>query len=99
MQIPDWLMPSMYLSSDKESAQLSINYLLRAQVVPVDDIDWMDSKCTISTFNGSRMIFVTKPQHQAVDPDQKKKTLKADVGGCCGCFTTHSESKITFDKK
>ena len=61
MQIPDWLMPSMYLSTDKESAQLVISYLLRAQVAPIDEKDWMDDKCTVSTFKGERMIFVTKP--------------------------------------
>ena len=27
------------------------------------------------------------------------KTISADVGGCCGCYTTNSQTKVTFDKK
>ena len=99
LQIPDWLLPSMYLYADEESAELSINYVLRVQMAPTDDNEWMDERKTVSSFSAARMIYVTKAKQPDVDPDQKVGNLDARVGGCLGCFTTPSNFKVTFDKK
>lgn len=77
---------------------MNISYTLRAQVTPIDQNDWMDDECTISTFNGERMIYITRPQAQDIDPNSRVKEIEANVGGCCGCFTTKSKTKVIFEK-
>lgn len=87
----------MYLHVEHKSANLCTSYVLRAQVIPVKDKDWMDEKKTISTLHGSQVIYITKPNKTAEVPVMKPTTM--GVGGFCGFCKSQSYVEITFNKK
>ena len=58
LQLPDWIPASFMLGGDHEKAQLSIQYSLRGQFTPKDKKDWDGSQPGMSSFRGTRMIFV-----------------------------------------
>ena len=62
LQIPEWLPASMMLGGDHEQAQLSISYCLRAQFTPMNGCDWSVPQKGISSFRGTRMIYLYRPQ-------------------------------------
>ena len=61
LQIPDWLPASMMLSGDHEQARLSIKYSIRAQFTPKTQDGWTNAKLGISSFRGTRMIYIQRP--------------------------------------
>ena len=58
LQIPDWVPASMMLSGEYENALLSIRYSIRAQMTPKNKGDWADAKIGLSSFRGTRMIYI-----------------------------------------
>ena len=88
----------MYLHAEHKSANLCTSYVLRAQVIPVKDKDWMDEKKTVSTLNGSQIIYITKPDKTS-GYVPKMVPLTLGVGGFCGLCETISRVEITFNKK
>ena len=96
--LPEDLQPSMYLHAKYKSANLCTSYVLRAQVIPVKDKDWMDENKTISTLNGSQVIYITKPNKTKEVP-QKMIPTTCGVGGFCGLRKTVAHVEVTFNKK
>ena len=58
LQVPDWLPASMMLSGEHEQARLAIKYSIRAQFTPRTESGWASAKLGISTFRGTRMIYI-----------------------------------------
>lgn len=97
LQIPEWLPASMMLGGDHESAQLSIQYSIRAQFTPQNVVDWADPHKHISSFKGTRMIYVYRPSIQN-PPKEFKFKLKSEVGGFIGINTSEAHTEVFFDK-
>ena len=48
----------MMMSGEYERALLSIKYSIRAQMTPKNAKDWADARIGLSSFRGSRMIYI-----------------------------------------
>ena len=64
IQLPNWLPPSMLLGRSQLKTLLTIEYYLRAQVTPENAKDWANKASKLSTFRGTRMIYVYRPMLQ-----------------------------------
>ena len=95
--IPDWLPASMMLAGDLEEGRLSVEYSLRAQFTPKHHCDWADVKHNISSFKGTRMVYIYRPVLQQPQVNLRME-LHSEVGGFLGMGTSVCHSEIFFDK-
>ena len=66
-------------------------------MTPKNVEDWSDVRRGISSFKGTKMIYVYRPQLQT-PPVNLKADIRSEVGGFLGMGTSICNSQIIFEK-
>ena len=97
IQLPDWLPASMSLTSQIQSAKISINYYIQAQFTPTHAHDFANRIEGLSLFRGSTNIYIFRPTviFPIID---LKFSLDNKIGGFLGVGKSRSLTEIFLER-
>ena len=76
-----------------------IKYSINAQITPRGSSGWSEAARHISSFRGSRMIYIFRPPEEIQTRDRSHTlNINSKVGGFLGICTSECKSEFIFEK-